>query len=179
MSKLLTGGFKWRSFSFIHLAKLIGSCNIRHYYEVTNQNAANIPYDSLSSSRGCLIFCLRMLSHGFFHLNGFLQFNLNIAHLTKSSSIASHRFRRLHSSMGASDPSQLKPSEEPQRVPQLVRPQQPGPDDCCGDGCNFCVHDLFEQELKSYTEAIEAMKRNQEFLEDKKVPTSARNDELS
>lgn len=32
----------------------------------------------------------------------------------------------------------------------ITRPAQPDSEDCCGDGCTYCVHDLYEDDVKKY-----------------------------
>ena len=34
--------------------------------------------------------------------------------------------------------------------PMPVEPRRPGSDECCHSGCQFCVQDLYEDELDRY-----------------------------
>jgi len=38
--------------------------------------------------------------------------------------------------------------------PRPVPPTRPQPDDCCRGGCDPCVFDLYEEELRRYEEAM-------------------------
>lgn len=40
--------------------------------------------------------------------------------------------------------------------PRPVRPVEPDPGDCCGDGCCPCVYDYYADELERYKEQLAA-----------------------
>jgi hypothetical protein len=37
-----------------------------------------------------------------------------------------------------------------------TRPQEPGPDECCGQGCRMCVWDMYQEKLDRYEDDIRA-----------------------
>jgi len=39
-------------------------------------------------------------------------------------------------------------------MPKPQPPSEPGPSDCCGDGCANCVFDLYETALRRYREEL-------------------------
>ncbi|MEB1528905.1 oxidoreductase-like domain-containing protein [Xanthomonas sp. 1678] len=48
----------------------------------------------------------------------------------------------------ASDPAMADPRPQP--------PEPPAPGDCCNSGCPLCVHDLYNEELERYRQALAA-----------------------
>jgi hypothetical protein len=40
--------------------------------------------------------------------------------------------------------------------PKPPPPQAPAPGDCCGNGCTFCVEDMYQQELERHQAALKA-----------------------
>ena len=40
-------------------------------------------------------------------------------------------------------------------TPPPLRPTEPDPADCCGEGCANCVYDLYEAALLRYEEKME------------------------
>ncbi|MDR6671855.1 hypothetical protein J2Y70_000443 [Xanthomonas translucens] len=40
--------------------------------------------------------------------------------------------------------------------PRPQPPEPPAPGDCCNSGCPLCVHDLYNEELERYRQALAA-----------------------
>lgn len=40
--------------------------------------------------------------------------------------------------------------------PKPSKPNEPGPNDCCGEGCAVCVWDLYEKQLEKYERDLKA-----------------------
>lgn len=40
--------------------------------------------------------------------------------------------------------------------PPPSKPNEPGPNDCCGEGCAVCVWDLYEKQLEKYERDLKA-----------------------
>lgn len=53
------------------------------------------------------------------------------------------------------------PTSFPDDDPPPVAPEPPGDNECCGSGCDPCVHDLFNAERERYFAALRAWKARQ------------------
>jgi wyosine [tRNA(Phe)-imidazoG37] synthetase (radical SAM superfamily) len=41
------------------------------------------------------------------------------------------------------------------RLPRLIRPQEPTPEECCNSDCEYCVTDLYQEKLKEYADELQ------------------------
>jgi hypothetical protein len=53
-------------------------------------------------------------------------------------------------------------SPQDDQDPPPVPPVQPDLDDCCGDGCNPCVFDLYDEANERYRIALRAWRQRHE-----------------
>ncbi len=44
------------------------------------------------------------------------------------------------------------------QMPMPAKPEAPDAGDCCGEGCARCVMDVYEQRLREWQEAIDALR---------------------
>lgn len=45
--------------------------------------------------------------------------------------------------------------------PAPVRPEEPDPRDCCGEGCVRCIYDVYDEAMERYEAALAAWKARQ------------------
>ena len=53
------------------------------------------------------------------------------------------------------------PEAAPAHDPAPVRPEEPDPADCCGEGCVRCIYDVHEEAMERYQAALAAWKARQ------------------
>lgn len=77
-------------------------------------------------------------------LRSFIKFNITDLYLQifkdRWMSRINSQFRTLSSKTSDSRSKSMRP----------IKPVEPRPEDCCGDGCAFCVYDIYEMQLEEY-----------------------------
>ena len=56
----------------------------------------------------------------------------------------------------------MSESNRTRRKPLPPPPREPDLDECCGNGCDPCVFDLYEQRLERWEKRCEAIRQAQE-----------------
>lgn len=58
------------------------------------------------------------------------------------------------------DPASAAPAANP-HDPAPIRPEEPDPADCCGEGCVRCIYDVHDEAMERYEAALAAWKARQ------------------